>query len=56
MNEKNNEQVPIQLPSTARILSKAKKIIKKKFFPWTLEIIQIEEKKIMTWGGGGSQK
>ncbi len=37
---KKNEQVPIQLPNIARTLSDAKKIIKKKFFPWTSEIIQ----------------
>ncbi len=40
MNEKKNEQVPIQLPNIARTLSDAKKIIKKNFFPWTSEIIQ----------------
>ena len=34
-----NEQVPIQLPSIARTLSSAKKILKK-IFPWTSEIIQ----------------
>ena len=39
MNKKT-EQVPIQLPNIARTLSDAKKIIKKKFFPWTSEIIQ----------------
>ena len=39
MNEKKTEQVPIQLPNIARTLSDAK-IIKKKFFPWTSEIIQ----------------
>ena len=38
MKEKN-EQVPIQLPSVARTLSDAEKIIKK-IFPWTSEIIQ----------------
>ena len=37
---KKTEQVPIQLPNIARTLFDAKKIIKKKFFPWTLEIIQ----------------
>ena len=37
---KKTKQVPIQLPSIARTLFDAKKIIKKKFFPWTLEIIQ----------------
>ena len=37
---KKNEQVPIQLLSIARTLFNAKKIIKKKFFPWTSEIIQ----------------
>ena len=37
---KKNEQVPIQLPSIARTLSDAKKIIKFFFFPWTFEIIQ----------------
>ena len=40
MNEKKNEQVPIQLPIIARTLSDAKKNIKKKIFPWTSEIIQ----------------
>ena len=40
MNEKKTEQVPIQLPNIARTLFDAKKIIKKKFFPWTSEIIQ----------------
>ena len=37
---KKTKQVPIQLPNIARTLSDAKKIIKKKIFPWTLEIIQ----------------
>ena len=37
---KKTEQVPIQLPNIARTLFDAKKIIKKKFFPWTSEIIQ----------------
>ena len=32
MNEKKNEQVPIQLPNIARTLSDAKKIIKKNSF------------------------
>jgi hypothetical protein len=40
MNGKKNEQDPIQLPSIARTLFDAKKVIKKKFFPWTSEIIQ----------------
>ena len=40
MNEKKTEQVPIQLSNIARTLFDAKKIIKKKFFPWTSEIIQ----------------
>ena len=40
MNEKKTKQVPIQLPNIARTLFDAKKIIKIKFFPWTLEIIQ----------------
>ena len=37
---KKTEQIPIQLPNIARTLFDAKKIIKKKFFPWTSEIIQ----------------
>ena len=40
MNGKKTEQVPIQLPNIAKTLSDAKKIMKKKFFPWTSEIIQ----------------
>ena len=40
MNEKKTKQVPIQLPNIARTLFDAKKIIKKKFLAWTLEIIQ----------------
>ena len=37
---KKTEQVPIQLPNIARTLFDAKKIIKKNFLAWTLEIIQ----------------
>ena len=43
MNEKKTsklEQVPIQLQNIARTLTDAKKINKKKFFPWTYKIIQ----------------
>ena len=40
MNEKKTKQVPIQLPNIARTLFDAKRIIKKKLFPWTSEIIQ----------------
>ena len=38
---KKTEQVPIQLPNIARTLSDAKKIIKKKFFPWTSRPVHV---------------
>ena len=38
--KKKHKQIPIQLPSIARTLSDAKKVIKKNFFPWTSEIIK----------------
>ena len=40
VNEKKNEQVPIQLPKAASSLSKAKKMKKQKLSRWTAEIIQ----------------